>query len=397
MARGTNKLTAAGVRAIKTPGLHSDGGGLYLVVDKAGAKRWSFLFRWGGKRRELGLGGFIAVPLATARQRAKEAREAVAGGLDPIEARRAARAVPTFGEVADELLATVASGFRNEKHIAGWKMTLAAHAAPLRAMRVDAIDTADVVATLKPLADRPETASRLRGRIERVLDAAKAKGFRAGDNPARWKGHLDHLLPKRQKLTRGHHAAMPFAELPAFMVRLQEREAMAAVALQFAILTAARSREVLGARWSEIDLAAKVWTVPAGRMKAGREHRVPLCERALTILEKAQESSRGAYVFPGPGKDRSLSTNALRALLLRLGVDVTTHGFRSSFRDWAGEASTFPRELAEAALAHTIGDATERAYRRGDALDKRRRLMDAWAGFCHPRQGATVVAMRRGR
>jgi len=280
------------------------------------------------------------------------------------------------------LIATLSSQWRNDKHIAGWKMTLTTHAAPIRDKRVNEITTDDVIAVLKPLAvDRPETASRLRGRIERVLDAAKAKGFRSGENPARWRGHLDHLMAKRQKLSRGHHAALPFADLPAFVERLQARDAMAALALEFLILTAARTGEVIGARWSEIDLEAKVWTVPAQRMKAGRVHRVPLSERAVAILEKAKESRTNDYVFPGPGKDRPLSTNALRALLIRLGVDVTAHGFRSSFRDWAGEVSTFPREVAEAALAHTVGDATERAYRRGDALEKRRRLMNAWAAF----------------
>jgi integrase len=291
--------------------------------------------------------------------------------------------------MADALIADLSSQWRNEKHIAGWKMTLTTHAAPIRDKRVDAITTEDVLAVLKPLAATvPETASRLRGRIERVLDAAKAKGFRVGENPARWRGHLDHLMAKRQKLSRGHHAALPFTAVPAFAAQLREREAMAALALEFLILTAARSNEVVGARWDEIDLAAKVWTVPAARMKAGREHRVPLCARAVAILAKAAKGRAmtkgggpGAFVFPTAGKDAALSSNALRALLIRLDVPVTAHGFRSSFRDWAGEASTFPREIAEAALAHVVGDATERAYRRGDALEKRRKLMDAWAAF----------------
>jgi len=380
--RPTKRLDAPTIKAITAPGRHADGEGLYLVVDESGAKRWVFLFRRDGKLKEMGLGSLSAVPLAKAREKARDAREAVADGVNPIEVRKAARAVPTFGTMADELIETLSSQWRNDKHIAGWKMTLTTHAAPIRDKRVNEITTDDVLAVLKPLAvDRPETASRLRGRIERVLDAAKAKGFRSGENPARWRGHLDHLMAKRQRLSRGHHAALAFAELPAFMERLQGRDALAALALEFLILTAARTGEVIGARWSEIDLEAKVWTVPAERMKAGRVHRVPLSERAVAILEKAKEARRNAYVFPGPGKDRSLSTNALRALLIRLGVDVTAHGFRSSFRDWAGEVSTFPREIAEAALAHTVGDATERAYRRGDALEKRRRLMNAWAAF----------------
>jgi integrase len=292
--------------------------------------------------------------------------------------------------MADDLIALVERESRNAKHVAGWKLTLTTHAAPIRAMKVNAIGTEDVLGVLRPLAeDRQETASRLRGRIERVLDAAKAKGYRQGENPARWRGHLEHFLAKRQKLARGHHAALPFAEVPAFVADLREREAMAALALEFLILTATRTAEVIGARWSEIDLGAKVWTIPAARMKAGREHRVPLSARAVQILEKALESRIGDHVFPGPAKakvkDRPLSTNAFRALLIRaLGTDkppITPHGFRSSFRDWCGEASNFPRELAEQALAHAVGDAVEQAYRRGDALEKRRLLMDAWAGF----------------
>jgi integrase len=385
MARPTNKLTNAGVKVAAKPGRHSDGGGLYLVVDAAGSKRWVFLFRWNGKLKEMGLGGFDKVSLAMARDAAEAARKVLGSRRNPIEVRKAEREVPTFGAMADEVVASLSGQWRNDKHIAQWKMTLTAHAAPIRDTKVNEVTTADVLAILKPLvATTPETASRLRGRIERVLDAAAAKGFRSGDNPARWRGHLDQLLPKRQKLTRGHHSAMPFVAVPAFVARLGERDALAALALEFLILTAARTGEVIGARWSEIDLQAKVWTVPAARMKAGREHRVPLSPQAVAVLEKAAKARRNDQVFPGPGKDRPLSTNAFRALLIRLGVDVTPHGFRSSFRDWAGEASTFPRELAEAALAHNVGDATERAYRRGDALEKRRKLMIAWAAFaCH--------------
>jgi integrase len=397
--RKTQRLDPTTVRTTTKPGRHADGAGLYLIVDpadedgQAGAKRWLFMFRWQGKLKEMGLGGLKsvgqreAVSLARARQKAADARALLAEGVNPIEARKAAAEVPTFGKMADELIALVEKESRNAKHVAGWKLTLTTHAAPIRDKKVNEITTDDVLAVLKPLAeDRAETASRLRGRIERVLDAAKAKGYRQGENPARWRGHLEHFMAKRQKLSRGHHAALPFAELPAFVADLAERDAMAALALEFLILTAARSNEVIGARWDEMDLKAKVWTVPAVRMKAGREHRVPLSARAVAILEKAAKSRAGVYVFPGPAKgadkDRTLSPNALRALLIRAGKeDVTPHGFRSSFRDWAGEASTFPRELAEAALAHTVGDAVERAYRRGDALEKRRGMMDDWAAF----------------
>jgi len=386
--RPTKRLDHQTVRAITKPGRHADGEGLYLIVDESGAKRWQFMFRWQGKLKEMGLGGLSGVTLAKARQKAADARELVADRINPIEARKAASDVPTFGRMADELVALVAKQSRNDKHVAGWRLTLTTHAALIRDKRVSEITTEDVLAVLTPLAaDRPETASRLRGRIERVLDAAKAKGYRSGENPARWRGHLVHFLPKRQMLSRGHHAALPFADVPAFVANIAERDAMAALALEFLILTAARSNEVIGARWEEVDLEAKVWTVPASRMKAGREHRVPLCSRALDILDKAAEIRLGGFVFPGPPKgkekDRPLSSNALRALLIRAGkAEVTPHGFRSSFRDWAGEASTFPRELAEAALAHNVGDATERAYRRGDALEKRRKLMEAWAGYC---------------
>jgi len=401
--RPTKVLDPVTVRTVERPGRYKDGEGLYLLVDANGSKRWLFLFRWRGKLKEMGLGGLSKVSLSMARDAAKDARECLGKRINPIEARRAAAEVPTFGTMADDLIALVEKESRNAKHVAGWRLTLTKHAAALCPRKVNEIETEDVIAVLKPLAaDRAETASRLRGRIERVLDAAKAKGYRTGENPARWRGHLEHFLPKRQRLSRGHHAALPFAKVPAFVAELGERDAMAALALEFLILSAARTAEVVGLRWTEIDLAEKVWTVPATRMKAGREHRVPLSARSVDILEKAAEKRIGEHVFPGPAKgkvkDRPLSTNAFRALLIRANKgDVTPHGFRSSFRDWAGEASTFPREIAEAALAHVVGDATERAYRRGDALEKRRKLMEAWAGFCESRPSATVVPLRIGR
>lgn len=399
--RQQKKLSAAGVTAQKTPGKYADGGGLYLVVDKGGAKRWAFIFRWEGKLKEMGLGGLTSVSLAKAREKAVKARDQLDDGLNPIEQRRLEEQVPTFGAFADEIVETLSPQWRNEKHIAGWKNTLTAHAEPLRERKVNEITVTHILDVLKPLAaTRPETASRLRGRIERVLDAARAKGHITPpwENPARWKGNLKLLMPARQKLSRGHHKALAFAEVPGFVARLHARDAMAVSALEFTILTAARTNEVLGATWSEIDLEAKVWTVPATRMKAGREHRVPLVPRAITILELARKAHEGDIVFPAyitgsglgrPKRDavakpdgRPLSTNAMRALLIRMEMDVTVHGFRSAFRDWAGEATEFPREVVEAALAHTVGDATERAYRRGDALDRRRKVMEAWAAFC---------------
>ena len=259
------------------------------------------------------------------------------------------------------------------------------------------MDTEAVLGVLQPIwQTTPETASRLRGRIETVLDAARAKGHIARNeaNPARWRGHLDKLLSKRQKLTRGHHAAMAFDDVPEFIGKLRERPAIAAMALEFLILTAARSGEVLGARWAEMDMVAKVWTVPAARMKAGREHRVPLAGRALAILDEAVKGRTGEFVFSGQRADKHLSGMAMEMLLRRMkAASVTVHGFRSSFRDWCGEATSFPREIAEAALAHVSGDATERAYRRGDALEKRRTLMEAWANYCEPTLGSNVVPM----
>ena len=278
-------------------------------------------------------------------------------------------------------------------------MTLETYAKPLRALPVDEVDTEAVLGVLQPIwRTTPETASRLRGRIETVLDAARAKGHisRNEANPARWRGHLDKLLAKRQKLTRGHHAAMPFDDVPELIGLLRDREAIAALALEFLVLTAARSGEVLGARWAEMDMAAKVWTVPAARMKAGREHRVPLSGRGLAILQKLGEAKTGEFVFPGQRSDKPLSGMAMEMLLRRMkAAGVTVHGFRSAFRDWCGEATSFPREIAEAALAHVAGDATERAYRRGDALEKRRTLMEAWASFCEPKAGLNVISLTR--
>jgi integrase len=287
--------------------------------------------------------------------------------------------------------------WRNEKHAAQWEMTLRDYAAPLRRLPVDKITTDDVLSVLKPLWNaKPETASRLRGRIERVLDAAKAKGLRSGENPARWRGHLDQLLPKRQRLTRGHHAAMPYADVPSFMGDLRSRQATSALALEFAILTAARSGEVLGARWDEFDVERAVWIVPAGRMKAGREHRVPLSRRALQIVKELHKTRTNEFVFPGEKAGRPLSGMALEMVLRRMRVeDATVHGFRSSFRDWAAECTSSANEVCEAALAHVIENKAEAAYRRGDLFEKRRRLMDAWALYCTtPKMGKVVPISR---
>lgn len=386
MALALNKLNARGVATITKPGRHGDGGGLYLVVDKSGAKRWVFLYRRLGILREMGLGSLKSVTLARARDLAGEARANLQAGIDPIAVKKSAPIIiPTFGEEADSFIAAMAPQFRNAKHLDQWKMTLKVYAAPLRLKRVDEITTADVLEVLRPIwLEKPETAARLRGRIERVLDAAKARGHRKGENPAVWRGHLANLLPKRKKLSRGHHAAMPYEDVPAFIVELRKREAMAARALEFTILTAARTGETFGARWKEIDLEAALWVIPADRMKAGREHRVPLAPRTHRILTELAGlgAEPDAHVFSGQKEGRPLSIMAMNMILRRMKVDVTVHGFRSSFRDWSGNETAFPREVAEAALAHVVGDQTERAYRRSDALEKRRKLMIAWANYC---------------
>jgi len=345
----------------------------------------------------MGLGSGASVPLADAREKAACARRKIAQGLNPIDERKRDGGIPTFGEMADDVRETLSAGFRNQKHKAQWKSTLETYAAPLRPKPVDTIATDDVLAVLKPIwTAKAETASRVRGRIEKVLDAAKAKGFRDGENPARWRGHLDHLLPRPSKLSRGHHAAMPYDEVAGFVAQLRTREAAAAMALELCILTAARSGEILGMRWSEIDVDKKIWTVPANRMKAGREHRVPLSPRAMAILGNLTKVKTGELVFPGQSRNKPLSNMAMEMVLRRMKVEnATVHGFRSSFRDWAGNVSNFPREVTETALAHVIGDKAEQAYRRSDALDKRRKLMDAWAAYCEPRSSGNVVHLSR--
>jgi integrase len=389
-------LTARKVETAK-PGKYSDGGNLYLIVSTTGARKWVLRFTWRGRPKEMGLGSATSVPLADAREKAAAARRRIALGLDPIEERKHDTSIPTFGEMADNVREALAAGFRNEKHKAQWKTTLETYAAPLRKKPVDSIVTDDVLSVLKPIwTTKAETASRLRGRIEKVLDAAKAKGFRTSENPARWRGHLDHLLPRPSKLSRGHHAAMPYEEVPDFIGKLQAIDSLAAMALELCILTAARSGEILGMRWSEIDFVRMVWTIPAHRMKAGREHRVPLVGRVVAVLRQLEKTKAGEFVFPGQVQDKPLSNMAMEMALRRMKVqNATVHGFRSSFRDWAGNVSNFPRELVETALAHVIGDKAEQAYRRSDALEKRRRLMDAWAAYCMKSRTGKVVTFTR--
>jgi integrase len=396
MARRINRLNARAVSTIKKYGRHADGGNLYLTISPNGGRRWVFLFRWHGKPTEIGLGSARDVTLARARELASQARVRLAEGLNPKDVRRPTEG-STFGECADRLIESMRPSWRNKKHAAQWGMTLRNYAAPLSRLPVDKITTDDVLSVLKNVwTEKPETASRLRGRIERVLDAAKAQGLRIGENPARWRAHLDQLLPKRQRLTRGHHAAMAYSEVPNFISKLQAREATAALALEFAILTGARSGEVLGAKWPEFNLDEAVWIVPAARMKAGVEHRVPLSRRAVKILKAMKEVRNGDFVFPGQKSGKPLSVTSLEMVLRRMRIEnVTVHGFRSSFRDWASERTNFTNEVCEAALAHVIENKAEAAYRRGDLFDKRRKLMDAWAAYCAAPKSGKVVAFRR--
>lgn len=389
MVNKINRLTARTVATATKPGRLADGANLYLRIDKTGGKRWVFFYRLNGKQHEAGLGGANYLGLAKAREIAVGMRELLAQGIDPLDARRsdrrAAAAKATFGECADVFLAANEASWRNAKHRAQWRMTLETYAAQLRDVPVAEVSTQDILKVLQPIWQaKAETASRLRGRIEAVLDAARVAGHipEREPNPARWAGHLEMLLPAPAKLTRGHHAALAYADVPAFMARLAGQDGMAALALRVLILTAARTGEALGARWNEIDLGAKLWIIPPARMKAAREHRIPLSNPAIRILKSLGEARTCEFVFIGLKRGRPLSNMALEMLLRRLKVETTVHGFRSAFRDWCGDHTEFPREVAEAALAHVVGDKAEQAYRRGDALEKRRKLMNAWGKFC---------------
>lgn len=405
MAAEIGRLTARQVETLTEIGRHADGGGLYLAIGKEGRRRWIFIYRFGSKRHELGLGspaGADPVTLKAARQKAAQMRAVLAEGRNPLkvkdEAVKAARAMPSFGAFADEYIATHASKFRNEKHVAQWRMTLGdVYCRAIRSKPLNAVDTEAVLSVLKPIWTKvPETASRLRGRIEAVLDAARAMGFHPGPNPAAWRGHLKSLLPARQKLTRGHHAALAYDSMPAFMADLRGREALAARALEVCILTACRSGEVLGMRWDEIDVDKAVWTIPASRMKAGIPHRVPLSDRVLELLRAVPRVDGNPHVFPGQRQGKPLSGMAMEMQLRRMDRgDITVHGMRSAFRDWAAEQTSFPASTAEHALAHRISDKAESAYRRGDELERRRELMSAWVRWCEPKAASNVVELRK--
>lgn len=391
MRRYRNKLNVRQISSLP-PGRHSDGAGLYLRVKPNGLRSWVLINISCGRRREMGLGAADDVSLAEARERAAAARRAFAEGRDPIAERKAEREARrpkppklTFGRYAEELIGEIEAGFRNEKHRMQWRSTLATHAKRLADTPLDQIDTDDVVAVLRPIWTKtPETASRVRGRIERVLDAARVAGHRSGENPARWKGHLELILPRRRKSAPEHFPALPFNLIADFMRELAERPATSARALEFTILTAARSGETIGMTWREVNLDQRLWTVPMARMKAGAEHKVPLSDRACEVLAalRSEPYDPKALVFRG-ARGGKLSNMAMSMLLRRMGHDdITVHGFRSTFRDWAGEETDFEHETVEMALAHSIRSKSERAYRRGRALRKRIELMTAWAEYC---------------
>lgn len=421
MPRRAAGLSAVKVRTAK-PGRYGDGKGLYLLVRSAESRFWLFRYRpHDGRMREMGLGSVADVSLAEAREKAENLYRTVKAGKDPLaerEARllaeraakqQAAIRALTFGEVADQYVAAHEASWRNDKHKQQWRNTLKTYAAPiLGTLPVAAVDVGAVMRVLEPIwRAKPETASRLRGRIESVLDYATARGWRSGENPARWRGHIETMLPARTKVAGvEHHAALPWQQMGEFWSDLTNQEGVSTLALKFAILTAARTSEALGARWSEVDMKAKMWTVPPTRMKAGREHRVPLSDEALVVVADAwkrrpDNAPDDAFVFPGAQKGKALSNMAMLMLLRRMGRgDLTAHGFRSTFRDWTSEATGHPREVAEAALAHTNKDKVEAAYQRGDLIEKRRRLMTDWANFCiRPvaKSDGTVVMFSPGR
>ena len=406
----TGKLTALGIRKMTTPGRYSDGGNLYFVIRPSGSRAWVLRFALAGQKpREMGLGSEGDVSLAQAREKAREARVLIQGGQDPLKVRdQAAQEAQgqrmTFREVAGLYITAHTDTWKNPKHRAQWASTLDSYAHPVVGdLPIAAVAVGDVMRVLDPIwKATPETASRLRGRIESIIDYAAARGWRTGDNPARWKGHLSNLLAAPGKLAAvEHHAAMEWGDCPAFMVRLAGEEGTAALALRFTILTAARTSEVTGATWGEVDLQAKVWTVPGARMKAGREHRVPLSPPALAILQElhTKDTTTEEHLFPGRKPKSGPSNMGMTMVLRRMELgELTVHGFRSSFRDWCAAQSQQPREVAEAALAHTLRDKTEAAYRRGDLLERRAILMGEWAAFlARPVGPAQVIPLHRSQ
>jgi len=392
--RASSKLSSLFVKSQKIPGRYGDGGGLWLQVTKSGGKSWLLRYMLDGKARHMGLGPVELVSLADARELARTKRRMLLDGIDPIEERKATRANSkaesarnlTFQECAEQFISAHEAGWRNAKHREQWRNTLSTYAYPvLGGAFVGDIDVSMILKAIEPIwKEKSETASRLRGRMEAILDWATVREYRSGDNPARWRGHLDKLLPSRAKITRVvHHSALPYSAIPKFMAELRERQSLSARALEFTILTTARTGEVIGARWQEIDLGKALWTIPETRMKAGREHRVPLTNRTMEILQGLPCEKDTEFIFIGTRARQPISNMAMLELLRGMNSNaLTVHGFRSTFRDWAAECTNHPREVAEMALAHTISDSVEAAYRRGDLFEKRRALMIDWDEYC---------------
>lgn len=418
-------LTALRIKNEKAAGMYADGGGLYLRVQESGAKSWIFRFQLNGRRREMGIGTLADRSAVEARGEAAKLSALVRSGVDPIDARqhdketkvksdaKVAAGAATFAQVAKDYIAAHRAGWRNAKHADQWENTLEKYAGPVIGDKAVAdVSTEDVLRILQRdelWTKKTETATRVRSRIELVLSYAKALKMRQGENPAAWRGHLDALLPKPTKLKKvRHHPALPYDRMPDFMAALRKINGSGARALEFAILTAARSGEVRFATWAEFDTKEKMWTIPAGRMKAEKEHRIPLSDAALALLDELPTFEGVEYIFPGERDKKPLSDMSLSAVTRRMnegekptwvepqsGSQVVPHGFRSSFRDWAGEITSHPREVVEHALAHQIPDKAEAAYARGTLFDKRRRLMQDWANWCEPRKDTKVLPLKK--
>jgi len=410
MGRESNRLSAAKVAKLTKPGRYADGNNLWLQISASGTKSWLLRYMKDGKARHAGLGPLHTVSLAEARSRAQKARLLLLDGIDPIAERQSRLAAAkaeaatkvTFRQAAERYVEAYKDSWKNEKHSKQWPNSLERYVYPIFAdLAVSGVETRHVLQAIEPIwATKTETASRVRGRIELVLDWATVRGMRKGENPARWRGHLDKILPQRSKVAKvKHHAAMPYDSLPAFMMHLRELNSISARALEFTILTAARTNETIGARWEEFDIKKQIWVIPAERMKADKEHRVPLSPRAIKILKTVPRVKNEIFVFPGARTGCPLSNMSMLELMrgTRGASAFTVHGFRSTFRDWAGERTSFAREIIEAALAHRLKDKAEAAYARGDLLDKRRKLMEAWATYCgmEKRDTGEVITLRR--
>ena len=381
------RLSAKEIAGLVQPGKYGDGDGLQLRIDLDGTttrKRWIYRYTFGKRRREMGLGGYPEVNLTRARELRDKAKFDLRDGVDPIVGRSRKASVPSFGEFADEVRTELEKGFRNAKHKAQWKSTLLTYCKKMWKKPVNEITTDDVLAVLRPIwTTKSETASRLRGRIETILDAAKAKKHRSGENPALWRGHLQHLLSKPKKLVRGHHKAMAVQKVPDFMARLQDREGIAPRALELCVLTALRTNSLLGGRWEEIDFDTEIWNIPATRMKGGVLYEMPLSPQAMAVIRKLKALATNDYIFPGLKENKPVSNMAMSMVLRRMEIkDATVHGFRSTFRDFAGDETDHEREVAEGSLSHKIGNQVEQAYRRQSAIKKRRQLMVEWANYC---------------